>query len=170
MYRLVDDLDQSLDDVRTTKIAVGDESFEVDLSAANRAKLAEVLEPFRNAARARAAQDPLSSSGIELVPIQPVATPEPEPEQPAEPAKNAPEPAPAAKIRQQPKATGAKAGKAPQRSRPSTREERDAKLEEGRKVRAWAAANGISVSDRGRISHEIMEKYRKAQEAESVPA
>ena len=31
-----------------------------------------------------------------------------------------------------------------------------------RAVRAWAASNGIDVSPRGRISSEVLEKYRSA--------
>jgi len=31
-----------------------------------------------------------------------------------------------------------------------------------RAVRAWAASNGIEVSPRGRISSEVLEKYRAA--------
>jgi hypothetical protein len=34
---------------------------------------------------------------------------------------------------------------------------------DSRAVRAWAADNGLEVSDRGRISAEVLEKYRAAQ-------
>lgn len=41
---------------------------------------------------------------------------------------------------------------------------KSASAEETKRIRAWAADNGIPVSPRGRISSEIKEKYRVAQQ------
>lgn len=43
---------------------------------------------------------------------------------------------------------------------PSAR--KSASAEETKKIRAWAAENGIEVSPRGRISADVKEKYRLA--------
>ncbi|MCR6488257.1 Lsr2 family protein [Amycolatopsis sp. OK19-0408] len=42
--------------------------------------------------------------------------------------------------------------------------------EHSKKVRAWAKANGHEISDRGRLSTEIIDLYKRAQETEPEPA
>jgi len=42
--------------------------------------------------------------------------------------------------------------------------------EQLRAVREWAKANGLSVSDRGRISAEVREKFDAAHQNSSAPA
>ena len=59
-----------------------------------------------------------------------------------------------ANVRQEPRAPIAKAG---------TRRRRSAAAEiDPKAVRAWAAANGIEVSPRGRVSREVIDKFRAA--------
>lgn len=41
-----------------------------------------------------------------------------------------------------------------------------ARREELQKVRAWAQAHGIEVSDRGRISRGVMDQYKEFMEAQ----
>lgn len=40
-------------------------------------------------------------------------------------------------------------------------EERRRSKEESDKIREWARRNGLKVADRGRISNDVLEKYRK---------
>jgi len=42
--------------------------------------------------------------------------------------------------------------------------------EHSKKVRAWAKAEGYDISDRGRLSTEIIDLYERAQETEPAPA
>lgn len=42
--------------------------------------------------------------------------------------------------------------------------------EYSKKVRAWAKAEGYEISDRGRLSTEIVDLYERAQETETAPA
>jgi Lsr2 len=99
---ITDDLDGS-SAAETTTFSFGGQSYEIDLSAANLARLKESLRPFIDAGR-RIAQ--------------------------SRPARAA-------------RANG-------------TRTDRTA-------VRAWAAEHGLHVSERGRISAEVMSKYEAAR-------
>ena len=54
-----------------------------------------------------------------------------------------------------------KAGRRISRSRTGARQQNARRIDRGA-VRAWAAENGLNVSERGRISAEVMEKYEAA--------
>lgn len=51
----IDDLDQSTDDVQAVTISIDGTRWTIDLSTANRAKLAEALAPFTDHAQRRGA-------------------------------------------------------------------------------------------------------------------
>lgn len=106
---LIDDIDGSTDDVATCAFGLGDSHFEIDLNAANRDELEQVLEKFIAAARP-----------VNLLP---------------------------------------RAGRAGQRK---SKQPRDSDYDPAA-VREWARKNGHTVSDRGRVSREIVAAYRAAQ-------
>lgn len=104
---LVDDLDGS-EAAEQVEFAVDGKAYEIDLSAANSAKLREVLAPFISAAR--------RSGG----------------------RRSATAAAPAAP------------------SRPA------ADRQHNQAVREWAAAQGMKISERGRIPSNVLEAYRNS--------
>ena len=101
---LVDDLDGS-EAVEQVEFAVDGKSYEIDLSAANSAKLREVLAPFVSAARRAGGRRPAN---------------------PAAP------------------------------SRPA------ADRAHNQAVREWAVAQGMKISERGRIPSNVIEAYRNS--------
>jgi Lsr2 len=100
---LVDDLDGS-EAVEQVEFAVDGRSYEIDLSAANSAKLREALAPFISAAR-RAGGRRTSTS---TAPARPVAD----------------------RVQNQ-------------------------------AIREWAVAQGMKISERGRIPSNVLEAYHK---------
>ena len=100
---LVDDLDGS-EATEQVEFAVDGRSYEIDLSAANSAKLREVLAPFISAARR----------------------------------------------------PGGRRAAASTPSRPA------ADRVQNHAIREWAVAQGMKISERGRIPTNVLEAYRKA--------
>ena len=100
---LVDDLDGS-EATEQVEFAVDGRTYEIDLSAANSAKLREALAPFISAARRAGGRRPAS---------------------PAAPARPA-----ADRIQNQ-------------------------------AIREWAVAQGMKISERGRIPSNVLEAYHK---------
>lgn len=101
---LVDDLDGSTADEQV-EFAVDGKAYEIDLSAANGARLREALAPFISAAR---------------------------------------------------RATGRRASSRPAApSRPST------DREQNQAIREWAQAQGMKISERGRIPSNVLEAYHQ---------
>jgi hypothetical protein len=104
---LVDDIDGS-EAAEQVEFTVDGKSYEIDLSAANSAKLREALAPFVSAARRAGGRR--SAAGA----------------------------APAAP------------------SRPA------ADRQHNQAVREWAVAQGMKISERGRIPSNVLEAYRKS--------
>ncbi len=98
---ITDDLDGS-SGAETAAFSIGGQNYEIDLSAANLARLEETLRPFMAAGRRTAASRPARAA----------------------------------------RANGDRIDRAA--------------------VRAWAAEQGLRVSERGRISAEVMTKYEAA--------
>jgi hypothetical protein len=101
---LVDDLDGS-EATEQVEFAVDGRSYEIDLSAANSAKLREALAPFISAARRPGGRRPAA------------------PTTPSRPA---------------------------------------ADRVQNQAIREWAVAQGMKISERGRIPTNVLEAYRKA--------
>jgi hypothetical protein len=99
---IADDLDGS-PGAETATFSLGGQSYEIDLSATNLARLKESLRPFTDAGRR----------------------------------------------------TG--------QSRPAKAARADGPRIDRAAVRAWAAGQGLQVSERGRISAEVMSKYEAAR-------
>ena len=102
---MVDDLDGS-EAAEQVEFAVDGRSYEIDLSAANSAKLRDVLAPFVSAARRAGGRRPAAAPPA---PPRPVAD------------------------RQQNQA-----------------------------IREWAVAQGMKISERGRIPSNVLEAYHKS--------
>ena len=102
---LVDDLDGS-EATEQVEFGVDGRSYEIDLSAANSAKLREVLAPFISAARRTGGR---RSSGSSSAPSRPAAD-----------------------------------------------------REHNQAIREWAKAQGMKISERGRIPSDVLEAYRTA--------
>ena len=102
---MVDDLDGS-EAAEQVEFAVDGRSYEIDLSAANSAKLRDALAPFVSAARRAGGRRPAAAPGA-----------------PPRPAAN----------RQQNQA-----------------------------IREWAVAQGMKISERGRIPSNVLEAYHKS--------
>jgi hypothetical protein len=104
---LVDDIDGS-EAAEQVEFAVDGKSYEIDLSAANSAKLREALAPFISAAR-RAGGRRSSSSAAPAAPSRPAAD-----------------------------------------------------RQHNQAVREWAVAQGMKISERGRIPSNVLEAYRNS--------
>lgn len=61
-------------------------------------------------------------------------------------------------------------GRSSGRTDNNTREKRALTREESADIRTWAKAQGLSVSDRGRISNEVLVAYAKRDKNAPVPA
>jgi len=104
---LVDDIDGS-EAAEQVEFAVDGKSYEIDLSAANGAKLREALAPFISAAR-RAGGRRSSSAAAPAAPSRPAAD-----------------------------------------------------RQHNQAVREWAVAQGMKISERGRIPSNVLEAYRNS--------
>ena len=102
MVTLVDDLDGS-EATEQVEFGVDGRSYEIDLSAANSAKLREALAPFISAAR---------------------------------------------------RAGGRRSAAPPAPSRPAS------DRVQNQAIREWAVAQGMKISERGRIPSNVLEAYR----------
>ena len=105
---LVDDIDGSAADEQV-EFAVDGKSYEIDLSAANSAKLREALAPFISAARRPGGRRSTTTAASPPAPSRPAAD------------------------RQQNQA-----------------------------IREWAVAQGMKISERGRIPSNVLEAYRNS--------
>jgi Lsr2 len=105
---LVDDIDGS-EATEQVEFAVDGKSYEIDLSAANSAKLREALAPFISAARRAGGRRSSSSAAAPAPPSRPAAD-----------------------------------------------------RQHNQAVREWAVAQGMKISERGRIPSNVLEAYRNA--------
>lgn len=133
ILELTDDIDGSPAQ-RTVRFGLEGVDYEIDLSEANAAGLEAALAPYLDVARRAAPRRAGRATGARR----------PLPARPAAPVEKAAEPAPE-RGRKRRQASGPRASK-----------------DETSAIRAWAAENGFTVAERGRIPGAIRQAWAQA--------